>query len=60
MQVVVPFAVSCRKSVPAENVFPVFVVCALKLANVPDPEAIETSPITDRIVRYCFTRFLDI
>src|SRR5581483_5887342 len=60
VQVVPPFGVSCRYSVPAANVLFGFVVWALKLANVLDPAATETSPITQRSIRYCFARFLDI
>src|ERR1051326_1785756 len=46
--------------VPVANVLPAFVVSAENVANVPEPDAIDTRPITVRSIKYCLTRFLDM
>ena len=46
--------------VPVAKVLPAFVVSAENEAKVPEPDAIDTRPITVRSIRYCLMRFLDI
>src|SRR6266481_5253484 len=46
--------------VPVAKVLPGFVVSAENDANVPEPDAIDTRPITVKSIRYCLTRFLDM
>ena len=46
--------------VPVANVLPGFVVSAENDANVLEPDAIDTRPITVKSIRYCLILFLDM